>query len=56
MGVGRNLSYKKKLFVKHSGFSDHIHILSGDDDLHINKISNRINTAISLNKDSMDLT
>ncbi len=53
MGVGRNLSYKKKLFVKHSGFSGHMHILSGDDDLHINKISNITNTAVTINKDSI---
>ena len=53
MGVGRNLSYKKKLFTEQSGFSDHMHILSGDDDLHINKISNRTNTAVIINKDSI---
>lgn len=53
MGVGRNLSYKKKLFAEHSGFSDHMHIMSGDDDLHINKISNRTNTAVTLNVDSI---
>ncbi len=37
MGVGRNLAYRKSFFVEQSGFSDHKHIASGDDDLLIAK-------------------
>lgn len=52
MGVGRNLSYKKELFFKHGGFSDHRTIPSGDDDLFINKVATKKNTAISIQKSS----
>ncbi len=46
MGVGRNLSYKKELFFKNKGFASHLKLESGDDDLFVNEISNRGNTAI----------
>ena len=46
MGVGRNLSYKKDLFLRNKGFSSINHIPSGDDDLFINKVATRSNTAI----------
>lgn len=39
MGVGRNLSYKKDVFLKNKGFSAINMIPSGDDDLFINKSS-----------------
>jgi len=38
MGVGRNLSYRKDLFLRNKGFSSINHIPSGDDDLFINKL------------------
>ena len=40
MGVGRNLSYKKELFLKNKGFSSINHVPGGDDDLFINKVAN----------------
>ncbi|MFO8054667.1 MAG: glycosyltransferase [Bacteroidales bacterium] len=46
MGVGRNLSYVKTLFQKSKGFSSHYKIKSGDDDLFINKVAGKHNTAI----------
>ncbi|WP_153799117.1 glycosyltransferase [Foetidibacter luteolus] len=46
MGVGRNLSYRKELFFKNKGFSAINMIPSGDDDLFINMIANKHNTAI----------
>jgi glycosyltransferase involved in cell wall biosynthesis len=48
MGVGRNLAYKKSLFFKNKGFSKHLNISSGDDDLFINQVGNKKNTAISI--------
>lgn len=48
MGVGRNLMYKKHLFQKAGGFNDHDHLLSGDDDLFINKVATSKNTRIAL--------
>jgi glycosyltransferase involved in cell wall biosynthesis len=46
MGVGRNLSYKKELFYNNKGFSAINHIPGGDDDLFINKVATKDNTAI----------
>jgi len=53
MGVGRNLSYKKNLWVKNKGFAEFNHILSGDDDLFVNKNANKKNTNISFSDDSI---
>ncbi len=52
MGVGRNLMYKKELFRKAGGFNDHAHLLSGDDDLFINKVATSKNTRIALTPES----
>ncbi|MCU0374169.1 MAG: glycosyltransferase [Chitinophagaceae bacterium] len=56
MGVGRNLSYRKDLFYKMKGFSSLNHIPGGDDDLFINKVANRINTAVVLDKEAFTLS
>jgi glycosyltransferase involved in cell wall biosynthesis len=56
MGVGRNLSYRKNLFYKMKGFSSLNHIPGGDDDLFINKVANRSNTAVVLDKDAFTLS
>ncbi|MBP6455964.1 MAG: glycosyltransferase [Chitinophagaceae bacterium] len=52
MGVGRNLAYVKELFNKNKGFSAHHHILSGDDDLFINAIATKENTAVCIHPDA----
>lgn len=52
MGVGRNLAYKKELFFKNRGFSNHQHILSGDDDLFINEVANKTNVEIVFEKEA----
>ncbi len=46
MGVGRNIAYKKELFIKANGLKSHTDIKSGDDDLFINQVANAQNTAI----------
>ena len=46
MGVGRNLCYKKSLFERVGGFSSHENIASGDDDLFVNQVATKQNTAI----------
>lgn len=51
MGVGRNLSYKKSLFMRIKGFASHLHVLSGDDDLFIQDASNNQNTDVCLEPD-----
>jgi len=52
MGVGRNLSYKKELFFKNKGFSNINRLPGGDDDLFINMIGNKNNTAIVIDPDA----
>lgn len=48
MGVGRNLAYTKNAFFEANGFMSHMHIRSGDDDLFVNQIGDKNNTAICL--------
>ena len=45
MGVGRNMGYHSYLFFDQKGFSSHMHLDSGDDDLFINQIAHSKNTA-----------
>lgn len=52
MGVGRNLAYTKTVFFKVNGFVNHMHIKSGDDDLFVNQVATKQNTAISCSQDS----
>ena len=52
MGVGRNLAYRKSLFYAHNGFAEHAHILSGDDDLFVNRAATRRNVAVTCIKDA----
>ncbi|RRB15592.1 glycosyltransferase [Larkinella knui] len=48
MGVGRNLMYRRKLFLDNKGFYSHIRVLGGDDDLFINEVATARNVAISV--------
>jgi glycosyltransferase involved in cell wall biosynthesis len=52
MGVGRNLSYKKAVFLRNKGFSAINHVPGGDDDLFINKVATHKNTAIVIDPDT----
>jgi glycosyltransferase involved in cell wall biosynthesis len=52
MGVGRNLSYKRDVFIRNKGFSSINMIPSGDDDLFINQVANKHNTAIVIDHDA----
>jgi glycosyltransferase involved in cell wall biosynthesis len=52
MGVGRNLAYKKDLFFRNKGFSRHNQLAGGDDDLFINRVANKENTTIVIDKES----
>jgi biofilm PGA synthesis N-glycosyltransferase PgaC len=56
MGVGRNLSYYADLFFKVGGFKSNYSILSGDDDLLINQIANKQNTAVIFSKDAQTIS
>jgi len=52
MGVGRNLAYRKSLFLSGSGFSSHYHLASGDDDLFVNANASSTNVAVETNPGS----
>ena len=52
MGVGRNLAYRKSLFVQQQGFDSHINTLSGDDDLFVNQAGNASNIYCQIHPDS----
>ena len=52
MGVGRNLSYKKSLFMQANGFNEFQKLLSGDDDLFVNQQATSKNIGICISKDS----
>jgi glycosyltransferase involved in cell wall biosynthesis len=56
MGVGRNLSYKKEVFLRNKGFSSINQIPSGDDDLFINQVANAKNTAIVIDHEAHTLS
>ncbi|MBN2669162.1 MAG: glycosyltransferase [Bacteroidales bacterium] len=52
MGVGRNLAYKKSLFIENKGLASHAHLPSGDDDLFINEISKNHQASVVLDEAS----
>jgi glycosyltransferase involved in cell wall biosynthesis len=56
MGVGRNLSYKREVFFRNKGFSSINHIPGGDDDLFINQVASKHNTAVVIDKDAITLS
>ena len=51
-GNGRNLSYRRSLFMKHDGFIYHYHIPDGADDMFVNQNCRRRNTAVVLSRDA----
>lgn len=53
MGVGRNLAYSKALFFRSGGFTDTMHLRSGDDDLFVNKVATARNTAVVSSRESI---
>ncbi len=53
MGVGRNLAYKKQVFYDNNGFAGTLNLLSGDDDLMINKAASTSNTRIESSRESI---
>ena len=53
MGVGRNMAYRKSLFMKVKGFNKFQHLTGGDDDLFVNKYGNRKNTQIAIGQESI---
>lgn len=48
MGVGRNLGYRRKLFLESKGFNDHLDVIGGDDDLFVNQHATSSNVAVAM--------
>lgn len=52
MGVGRNLAYHSYLYFDAKGFTSHLNVVSGDDDLFVNDVSTSKNTGIEIDPES----
>lgn len=52
MGVGRNMAYRKSLYINSEGFKNHMQFICGDDDLFVNQVADKNNTVIEISKDS----
>lgn len=53
MGVGRNLAYTKNLYEKAGGMKGHLEIISGDDDLFVQKATRHTRVAVCMEKDTL---
>lgn len=53
MGIGRNMAFRKHLFFENKGFSSILNIEDGEDNVFINRIATKENTAIVASPDSM---
>lgn len=53
MGVGRNLAYRKALFLENKGFNGYLHITGGDDDLFVNRHATASNTRVCFDPDAV---
>jgi len=56
MGVGRNLSYTKKLFFQNKGFSALGRVPGGDDDLFVNMVATAENTNVVIDPEAFTLS
>ena len=52
MGVGRNLAYRKSLFFESGGFTHLMSNKAGDDDLFVNHVATKTNTAVVVRPES----
>lgn len=46
MGCGRNMAYRKSLYYQHKGFTTHLNLQRGEDDLFVNQTANGKNTQV----------
>ncbi|MDR3141609.1 MAG: glycosyltransferase [Tannerellaceae bacterium] len=52
-GNGKNLSYRRRLFFEHKGFSKSLSLHAGDDDLFVNETADSLNTQVEYSKRSI---
>lgn len=53
MGIGRNMAYRKNLFFDNKGFSSVLNIEDGEDNVFINRVATKENTAVVTSPESM---
>lgn len=53
MGTGRNMAYRKSLYYKQKGFSSHLNLQRGEDDLFINETANEHNIRVETDPESL---
>jgi glycosyltransferase involved in cell wall biosynthesis len=53
MGCGRNLAYRKSLYYNQKGFTNHLNLQRGEDDLFINQTTNGKNTRVEASPESV---
>lgn len=53
MGVGRNLAYRKSLFLENKGFNTHLGVVGGDDDLFVNQHAEGKTTRICMGAETL---
>jgi glycosyltransferase involved in cell wall biosynthesis len=53
MGVGRNLAYRKSLFLNNKGFNGFLGVTGGDDDLFVNQHATGSTTAICVGENAL---
>lgn len=52
-GYGKNLAYRKELFYENKGYSSHLNLLRGEDDLFINNTATAQNTRVEFSPESI---
>lgn len=53
MGCGRNLAYRKSLYYQQKGFSAHLNLQRGEDDLFVNQCATGKNTRVEASPESI---
>lgn len=53
MGCGRNLAYRKSLYYEQKGFTKHLNLQRGEDDLFVNQAANGKNTCVEASPESI---
>lgn len=53
MGIGRNMAYRKEIYLQHKGFCNQLTLSRGDDDLFINEIADKKNTKVCVETNSI---
>jgi cellulose synthase/poly-beta-1,6-N-acetylglucosamine synthase-like glycosyltransferase len=52
MGIGRNLAYRKSLFLDTKGFNNYLEVIGGDDDLFVNQHGGYVQVGTVLHPDA----